>query len=237
MATENFLSRAPGVISEILLDHSSQYRNRSYMDREVFVDNRNPRQYEQDLDILDREAGICNSHILMVIINRLTTLQRRVQTETISQGKKKLDRLNREIGMLYQTLDNLGEGDAREGEIMEDLMNLKTDLRNYTDNVEQAKRIRIDNFYLDNMGKNRAASFTVTKEVRASRNIDKLIEQGEEITDRDRILELLHDNYFSTVGNRFQQTRTLESFLREHGVELPALGEDCLLYTSPSPRD
>jgi hypothetical protein len=32
-----------------------------------------------------------------------------------------------------------------------------------TETIEQAKRPRIDNFYNDNMGKSKAASFSVTK--------------------------------------------------------------------------
>ncbi len=45
-------------------------------------------------------------------------------------------------------------------------MILKTKLRIYTETVEQAKRIGINNIYVDNMGKNRAASFMDSKETR-----------------------------------------------------------------------
>jgi hypothetical protein len=52
------------------------------------------------------------------------------------------------------------DGDRREGEIMEKLMILKTKLRDYTDYVVH---IRIDNFYTNNVGINKAASFMITK--------------------------------------------------------------------------
>jgi hypothetical protein len=148
----------------------------------------------------------------------------------ISRGKEKLKRLNREIGEKYEEIDRLPEGDAREGSIMERLADLKEELRDYAENVEQAKRTRINNFYLDNMGKSKAASFAVTKEPRASRGVGKLIDADAEITDKDEILNKLQDNFFSTVGQVFQPRRTLENFLMEHGVEMPALEEDEIMH-------
>jgi hypothetical protein len=229
-ATEDFLSKAPEVIKDVLLDHDEQYRNKSYADRDQYVRNRLPREYEMELNVVEKEEGIFHAHVLLIIINRIMTLQRRVQTEVISRGKEKLKRLNREIGEKYEEIDRLPEGDAREGSIMERLADLKEELRDYAENVEQAKRTRINNFYLDNMGKSKAASFAVTKEPRASRGVGKLIDAEAEITDKDEILNKLQDNFFSTVGQVFQPRRTLENFLMEHGVEMPALEEDEIMH-------
>ena len=80
-ATEDFLSQAPDVIRDVLLDHDKEYRCKSYVDREAFVNNRKPREYEMDMEVIEKGEGIFHSHILLVIINRLLTLQRRVQTE------------------------------------------------------------------------------------------------------------------------------------------------------------
>ncbi len=109
---------------------------------------------------------------------------------------------------------------------MDNLQNLKIELNNYTENVEHAKRLRIANFYIDNMGKNKAASFAVTKEPRADRAIIKIREQNEEIVDREEIIRRLHDNFSDKVGREFQPLRTLESFLVEHGVDVSVLEED-----------
>ncbi len=107
---------------------------------------------------------------------------------------------------------------------------MKGELKNYAENVEMARRTRITNFYLDNMGKSRAASFAVTKEPRASRNINKLLEDGTEVVDKDEILNKLQDNFFGTVGHLFQPTRTLEAFLEEHGVGLPGLEDNDIFH-------
>ncbi len=84
--------------------------------------------------------------------------------EIIKKGKENLSRINKKIGEKYEEMENFPEGCAREGEILDKLMELKGELRNFAENVEPAKRTHIENFYLDNMGKNRAYSFAITRE-------------------------------------------------------------------------
>ncbi len=69
-------------------------------------------------------------------------------------------------------------------------------------------------------------TFTVTKEKRGNRNIGILREEYREYTDNEDILNRLQENYFSTVGRKFQPSKELEEFLTEHGVELPVLAEE-----------
>ena len=140
-ATEEFLEHAPKIIQDVLLDHDSYYKSRSYLDREEYINGRLPREYEAELDVTDKEEGIFNSHILMLVIKRITTLQRRIQMDIIRKGKEKLERINRDIGDAYAEYESINNGDEREGEVMERIMELKTKLRDYTDNVEHAKRI------------------------------------------------------------------------------------------------
>jgi hypothetical protein len=229
-ATEDFLSQASDIIRDVLLDHDKKYRCKSYVDREAFVNNRKPREYEMDMEIIEKGEGIFHSHILLVIINRLLTLQRRVQTEIIKKGRDKLRNLSKAIGDKYEEIDKLREGEGRLEDEISSLADLKGELKSYAENVEMARRTRISNFYLDNMGKSRAASYAVTKEPRASRRINKLTEDGREVSDKDEILNKLQDNFFGTVGHLFQPTRTLNDFLREHGVEMTELEDDDTLH-------
>jgi hypothetical protein len=94
--------------------------------------------------------------------------------------------------------------------LTEKLTDLRTELRNYTDNIKQAGRIRIQNSYQDKNGKNMAEPFTITKENKSKRHISIIREEGVEITNRQEILNRLQDNYFSTVGTRHNPTATLE---------------------------
>jgi hypothetical protein len=97
-ATEDFLSQAPDIIPDVLLDHDREYRNNSYADRDLFVKNRLPREYEMDLRVIEKGEGIFHAHILLVIINRLLTLQRRVQIEIIKKERKSLKSLTKPLG-------------------------------------------------------------------------------------------------------------------------------------------
>jgi hypothetical protein len=225
-ATEDFLSQAPEIIRDVLLDHDYEYRIKSYEERDIYINNRLPREYEKDLQVMEKGEGIFHAHVLLVIINRLLTLQRRVQTEIIKRGKEKLKNLNKAIGEKYEEIDSLPEGDHRIVGVMSSLADLKGELRDYAENVEMARRTKMTNFYLDNMGKNRAASFAVTKEPRTGRGMCKLIDAETEITDKNEILSKLQENFFGTVGQICQPKRTLDVSLAEHGVGMPELGED-----------
>ncbi len=81
---------------------------------------------------MEGDSGITNAHVLMIIIQKLVSLQRRVQGNIISKGKQKLQQLNEKIGKLYEDIDQIKEGDPREGELTEKLAVLKMELRDYT---------------------------------------------------------------------------------------------------------
>ncbi len=84
--------------------------------------------------------------------------------EIIKKGRDKIRNLSKAIGDKYEEIDKLREGEGRLEDEIGSLADLKGELKNYAENVEMARRTRISNFYLDNMGKSRAASYAVTKE-------------------------------------------------------------------------
>ena len=49
--------------------------------RDNYVNNRGPADYEHLLQLTELEEGVTNAHILQLILNRLTTLHKRVQVE------------------------------------------------------------------------------------------------------------------------------------------------------------
>ncbi len=107
IASDEFMRRAPQVITEIILDHDRIYGTKGSTERDDFKDNRIIKDFEMQLDISDREAGIFNSHVLMIVINRLTTLQRKLQADIIRRGKRTLENINKGIGDLYRELDRM----------------------------------------------------------------------------------------------------------------------------------
>jgi hypothetical protein len=133
------MTEAQEVVKDTLLDHDRTFRCKSYIERDRYIDGRRPRDYEQDLDVMEGDSGITNAHVLMIIIQKLVSLQRRVQGNIISKGKQKLQQLNEKIGKLYEDIDQIKEGDPREGELTEKLAVLKMELRDYTENVDKQK--------------------------------------------------------------------------------------------------
>jgi hypothetical protein len=88
-----------------------------------------------------------------------------------------------------------------------------------------ASRIRKENFRLAGNGKNKAQSFYMTKERKASRNISKLVkENGQEINKPAEIVQELQDRFCDTVGQAFEPSATLENWRsRRVGSQAPLL--------------
>jgi hypothetical protein len=163
----------------------------------------------------------------MVALGKLTKLQSQVQREYITRRRKKLEGMQQEIGHLYEVLDRAAPGSEEQTELALRLEELKTQLRDDADQVERASRIRLDNFYMDNNGKNKASSFSITKEPRAKQEVSKLIEEdGGEVTSPEGILNRLEGKFRSTVGELFVPEMGLNEFLEKYQVELPRLSDE-----------
>jgi hypothetical protein len=78
LATDRFQERARRVIVETLIDHVNEGEIRDRLNR---IENRDktPREIEKEGQFNDREEGITNAHVLMVIANRIEKVQRKVQ--------------------------------------------------------------------------------------------------------------------------------------------------------------
>ncbi len=122
LMTEEFTEQAKDIIRDAMLDHDKHFKNRSYRDREEYTQDQQTRQYEGNLDITDQEEGICHAHVLMIIINRLTTLHRRVQAELTKKSREKLSTLHQEIGEVYKQVDSATVGEQQEAEQTERLV-------------------------------------------------------------------------------------------------------------------
>jgi hypothetical protein len=83
-----------------------------YTEREHFVGGRLPRDYEGEMEIVEKEEGIFNAYLFLIIINKITTLQRRVQGEIISKSRREIEKINMEIGDTYKLADSLHEDDV-----------------------------------------------------------------------------------------------------------------------------
>ena len=219
------------MIQEVLLSHGRDTRSMDADDRERYVDNRGPAAYEHLLQLDEPEEGVTNAHVFQIILNRLLTLQKRVQIEAIKKRKEGLQKLSNKIAEVYEEMDRVAPGSSREDELADELHGLQTQLKGDADGVESASRMRINNFAQTNNGKNTASSFHITRDFNKKTGISKLItEGGAEITDAKDIEQMLRGSFVATVGSRFEPTRSLGQFLGEMGVELPVLEEASVQY-------
>ncbi len=109
--------------------------------------------------------------------------------------------------------------------MQENFASIRTEISCEAEVTEMASRIRIENFTLASNSKNKAQSFYITKERRASRNISKLVKNGQEITEPAEIVQELQDRFCDTVGQTFEPSATLEDFLEQHCCVLPEVSE------------
>jgi hypothetical protein len=86
--TSEFKEKARKIISDTLLDHVKEYRVTGLAGRAEQNRDRDPSQFEREINVSDKEEGITNAHVLMVIISRLVSLQRRIQIQKSNERKR-----------------------------------------------------------------------------------------------------------------------------------------------------
>jgi hypothetical protein len=215
LASEEFLNGAPMLLENVLLDHDERFKDATLENRKEFVRDRIVKEYEDELRITDKEEGITNAHVLLVVIAELQALQRRIQKEASRKRRAKLQDIRTRLARSYQELDGTEAGSDREAEVQENIASIRAEISSEAEVIEMASRIRIENFTLASNGKNKAQSFYITKERKASRNISKLVkEDGQEITEPEEIVQELQDRFCDTVGQAFEPSATLEDFLQ-----------------------
>jgi hypothetical protein len=141
LLTPEFLEDAPKLLEDVLLDHDKDHRQATKEDRDRFTQGRLPRAYEAELHCSEKEEGITHAHVLMLALGKLTRLQGQVQKAHVTRRRRKLEEMQREIGHLYEEADRAAPGPVEQDELVERLEELKTQLRDDTEQVERASRI------------------------------------------------------------------------------------------------
>ncbi len=209
-----------------MFDHDLHYRVRQQDDRNLFAGGRPLREIETELTVREPKEGIFEAHVFNIILQKVESLQRRVQGETIRGHNERVSQINTELGEAYTSLDTLEEDDPEVGEISANIHDLQTELQNLAENKEMASRQRILNVEQTKKGINYAESFYLTKDIKSKRGIAKLVNaEGGEITKDEEIQKTLEQHYESTVGRDFTPEMSLMEFLEKYGVELPTLAE------------
>ena len=128
LTTPEFLEEAPRIVAETLMDHDRVFRGAGVQEREAFTQGRLPRAYEGELRVEEVEEGVRSSHVMAVLVQRVTQLQSRVQKDYVSRRRKRLEEMQKDIGRAYKGLDRVQAGSPAEVELRErlDSLSLKT---------------------------------------------------------------------------------------------------------------
>jgi hypothetical protein len=225
LLTERFQERARRVTTDTIIDHIPRQVDRELVNRREIDRSRGLGEIEKEIDVTDKEEGITNAHVLMVVLNRVEAVQRKVQLEYCKERRAALDRIKSDLKVLTERLVEVTEGSEEEIEIVEKLEQAKLELREDSERLDEAARVRIRNFELDKTGKNNAHTFQVARERRSKRQIRKLIVDDEEFTDPVGIIRQLELKYKGIVGHTFDEKMSLDDFIEKYDIQFDRLEE------------
>jgi hypothetical protein len=164
LASAMFQEQAPGLIMDTLLNNDIFYRSASLDERNNFIGGRATNEVELEITVIEPQEGITHMHFIIILLEKLLHLQRKVQNKLKYSRKAALERLSKKLASLYNRIDNCVAGTPEFNEICEQIVEVKNKIKIDADNIEMANRLRITNFYQSSSGKNVAASYYICKE-------------------------------------------------------------------------
>jgi hypothetical protein len=175
--------RAPHIVAETLFDHDLHYRVRQQDDQNLVAGGRPLREIESELTVREPKEGIFKAHVFNIILQKVVSLQRKVQGEKRRGHNERVSQINTELDEAYTSLDTLEEDDPEVGEISANIPIYKLSCKIWL----KIRKWSPDRGFLmlskQKKGKNYAESFYLTKDIKSKRGITKLVNaEGGEIT-------------------------------------------------------
>ena len=193
LASKEFIDRGRKKIEETLLDHSKEFRHGDRLGRERYINKRTPREYEKEIEITDVKEGIYYSHILTVLVSKLSQLQKNIQIKKSKDRKAIIENYNNRLKGKHKELDEKEDRDEDTQNVQEEIKEIQNELYHEIEAIDSAKRVTIENFEIDKKGKNNAYSFVGVKEPKGRKQINKIKIGNNEIVDKSKILEALQE--------------------------------------------
>jgi len=158
------------------------------------------------------------------VITKLQELHNDIYRQKNDAESKHLQNISNQLYSLKQQMKQTSLPTEQE-RITEEITEEQKKLADLMEAKEEASRLRISNFYLTGNGTMKPQSFYCTKETNTSRNINKLVMEGIEITDPDEIVNIMQEWYEKTASEDTPQSIPLDTFLQQHQIALPQLEE------------
>jgi crotonobetainyl-CoA:carnitine CoA-transferase CaiB-like acyl-CoA transferase len=142
LTTDRFQERARKVKAGTLIDHVNDREIRERLNR---IENRDkiPREIEKEGQFNDREEGITNAHVLMVMVNRIESVQRKVQVEYSRERKARIEEIKERLKRLIKKRHLVTEGSQEEEEVLIEIKNVNQELKEDVEKIDEAGRVRV----------------------------------------------------------------------------------------------
>jgi len=227
IGSEQFLKLGREQIITTLLDHDQHHTVLPAQEIQNMIEIGIPEGFERRLQLASIEDGVTELHVLNVVIKKLQSLAGKL-------AKQDRDRINCSIINTDKTLKHLHTSlqtgrhteDERQG-INIRISELKMHLKDTLTQRAAQEDARIDTFQNSERGRMTKCSFLGIQDKKTHRIIDKLIVEGQEITDQDQIVEIMRDRYMQCTGqDRYIPDEAVKDFLADMDITLPELTQD-----------
>ena len=129
--------------------------------------------FEDCVNVSRPRDGIFEAHVLMIIVQRLSILQKRIQIQTSRKTREKLKTFSNDMKTEIRKLKDSIPGTREEAETQDQIQQIKSEMVRHADRINYARHVRIKNFYLDKMGKNNAETFELIRENKYQKKIKR----------------------------------------------------------------
>jgi hypothetical protein len=219
-----FLQQGRRVIINTLLEHDAHLTHIPAQELQNMIEMGIPEGFERRLQITDPEEGITELHVLNVIITRLQSLAGRLLRQDRDRTNQVVTHINYSLTQLHQKLQDVTLTDIDKQGINVRITELKVHLKDKLTQMATQDDARIDAFISRDRGRMTKCSFAGIKDKKGHKNIDKLMIDGQEITDQAQIVDIMRDRYMQCTGQEQQiQDNAVSQFLEDMDIELPTL--------------
>ena len=171
------------------------------------------------------DTGLTALHLFNRAVKKLQKLHNNISRTKSQEARKEIQTVSSQLASLKKQLKQQRTGEQME-EIHGQINEIQHKLSNDIEAKDKASQMRIQNFYRDGAGRMTPQSFYCVKEKRKPRKITKLEINEEEVTDENRIIQVMQEWYETTAMATTPQTMTLAQFLNKYDQQLPQLTEE-----------
>ena len=217
---DQFLVQAQDCITKILVEHSEEFiRNRQSQYEVLLAQNANPSVAELNLEMADSSSPAA---ILNLVIHKTKEIYNKIAKVERNKNKEEIRKHTQKMLTMTRKLDAAATEEERK-ELRDEICLEKSNWINHNRNTEIKNRERIEAFLRKENGKMTATTFSHTKEDRFRARINKIIENEQEYTNEEDILEKFREHLAQSIANVGNRTHVdIKNVMTDLQIEHPA---------------